>query len=135
MACKHHRIPQTKLYRFRWVECQLDALRICKRPNDVRQSLKELPRTLDKTYDRILENIPEDDRRDVYSVIQMLAASCRPLTIDEVAEALAVDYENKTFDPINGRLMDKYEILKFCSSLSPFRESGRGTSSYSKSID
>ena len=117
MACKHHRIPQTKLYRFRWVECQLDALRICKRPNDVRQSLKELPKTLDKTYDRILENIPEDDRRDVYSVIQMLAVSYRPLTIDEVAEALAVDYEIETFDPVDGRLMDKYDILKFCSSL------------------
>src|SRR5438876_11023974 len=113
MACKHHRFPQTKLYRFRWVECQLDALRICKRPNDVRQSLKELPKTLDKTYDRILENIPEDDRRDVYSVIQMLAVSYRPLTIDEVAEALAVDYENETFDPVDGRLMDKYDILKF----------------------
>src|SRR5208283_1737115 len=117
MECKHHRFAQAKLRRFRWIECQLDTLRNCRRPKDVKKSLKELPQTLDKTYDRILENIPCRDRNDVYSVIQLLAVSCRPLTIDEVAEALAIDSETETFDREESGFMNKYDILKICTSL------------------
>jgi hypothetical protein len=47
----------------------------------------------------------------------MLAVSYRPLTIDEVAEALSIDYENETMDPEGSGLMNKYDILKMCSSL------------------
>jgi hypothetical protein len=79
--------------------------------------LKELPKTLDETYDRILTGISSQDHDDVYSVIQMLAVSQRPLTIDEVAEALTIDYENETFDREEGGFMNKYDILKMCSSL------------------
>ncbi|KAH9071664.1 hypothetical protein EDB83DRAFT_2517478 [Lactarius deliciosus] len=41
---------------FRWVFCQLDALRHCFPPN-LRQFLNELPETLDETYERILRGI------------------------------------------------------------------------------
>ena len=117
MECKHNRFAQAKLRRFRWIECQLDTLRNCRRQKDVKKSLKELPQTLDKTYDRILENIPYEDRKNVYSVIQMLTVFCHPLISDEVAEALAVDYEIEMFDREEDGLMNKYDILKICTSL------------------
>jgi hypothetical protein len=83
----------------------------------VENSLKELPKTLDETYDRILRSIPIEDRKDVHSVLQILAVSYRPLSIDEVAEALSIDCESGTFNREEGGLMNKYDILKICSSL------------------
>jgi hypothetical protein len=103
--------------RFRWIECQLDTLRKCRRPRDVEKSLKELPKTLDETYDRILRSIPSQDQKDVYSIIQILAVSYHPLTLDEIAEALSIDFESETFNRDEIGVMDKYDILKMCSSL------------------
>jgi hypothetical protein len=80
-------------------------------------SLNELPETLDETYDRIFRSIPSQDRNDVYSIIQMLAVCCRPLTLDEVSEALSVNIESETIDREDVGFMDKYDILKICSSL------------------
>jgi hypothetical protein len=90
---------------------------MCKRPRDIENSLKELPRTLDETYDRILRSIPSEYQKDVHSVIQMLAVSYRPLTLDEVAEALSIDFRSEAFNRDDFGFMDKYEILKICSSL------------------
>jgi hypothetical protein len=116
MECKQY-LFQADLYRFRWVECQLDTLRKCRRPRDVEKALNELPETLDETYNRILRNIPPQDRNDVFSIIQMLAVSYRPLTLDEVSEALSIDFESETVNREDVGLMDKYDILKICSSL------------------
>ena len=84
---------------------------------DIRKALKQLPKTLDETYDRILSNIADEDRRDAYSAMQLLVISFRPLTIDEVAEAIAVDCENDIFEPEDHRLGDVYDLLTICSSL------------------
>jgi hypothetical protein len=72
---------------------------------------------LDETYERILKSIPSEDRKDVYSIVQMLAVSFCPLTIDEVAEALAIDTESGEFNRETSGFMNKYDILKICSSL------------------
>jgi hypothetical protein len=72
---------------------------------------------LDETYDRILRGIPSQDRDDVYTIIQMLAVSYRPLTLDEVSDALSIDFESETVNREDVGLMDKYDILKICSSL------------------
>src|SRR5277367_4512092 len=108
--------------RFRWVVCQLDTLRRCLKPSAVRKTLKELPKTLDETYDRILLNIPHDYHHDAQVVFSLLAFAHRPISLLEAAEAVAIDLENGSFDPRN-RLPDPCSILKICSSfvtLSPF---------------
>ena len=104
------------IQRFRWVECQLDTLKKCYNLFAIRKSLGELPSTLDKTYDRILNSIPEMHRREAHCVMQVLAVTYRPLKIDEVAEAVAVDCENEIFNP-EYRLQDPEDILEICSSL------------------
>lgn len=43
--------------RFRWVFCQLEALRKCLSPATLRSSLVTLPRTLDETCERIMHEI------------------------------------------------------------------------------
>jgi hypothetical protein len=47
----------------------------------------------------------------------MLAVSYRPLSIDEVAEALSIDYGSERFNQEEGGFMNKYDILKICPSL------------------
>jgi len=82
----------------------------------VRRALCTLPRTLDDTYDRILTNIPPEYRREAHYALQMLTVSIRPLTLSEVAEAVAVDCENEKFDP-EDRLREPEALLEICSSL------------------
>lgn len=83
------------------MECQLNALRKCITPSAIRKALSHLPKTLDETYDRILKNIPLEYQREASCVLHLLIVSRRPLTLEEVAEAVIVDCENEVFDPEN----------------------------------
>jgi ankyrin repeat protein len=79
--------------RFRWVACQLEVLRKCLARN-VERVLGELPKSLDETYMRLLEGIDEANRDDVYRLLQCLVVAIRPLTVEELAEILAIDFED-----------------------------------------
>ncbi|KAK2008237.1 hypothetical protein LZ32DRAFT_609590 [Colletotrichum eremochloae] len=58
---------------FRWVVCQIDALRRVKGTSAaIRKELRNLPKTLDETYDRIFEMIPEEDWIVVRSTMQWI---------------------------------------------------------------
>ena len=102
--------------RFRWVECQLESLKRCVTPAAVRKALSQLPKTLDETYNRILKCVPAEYQREIRCALHLLVISCRPLTLYEVAEAVAVDYEDQKFD-VENRLRDPHDILEMCSSL------------------
>jgi ankyrin repeat protein len=79
------------LNRFRWVFCQLEALRHCFPPS-VRHILEELPETLDETYERILRDINKANRDHANRLLQCLTVAVRPLRVEELAEVLAVDF-------------------------------------------
>ncbi|KAF8517231.1 hypothetical protein JB92DRAFT_2679081, partial [Gautieria morchelliformis] len=105
--------------RFRWVACQLDALRKCRSPAALQKTLKSLPKTLYQTYDKILSDILEDDRQDALTLLKWLAFSVRPISLDEAVEVLATDptaEDCPLFDP-RRRLRHAQEILIICSSL------------------
>jgi ankyrin repeat protein len=103
--------------RFRWAECQLDTLGKCRNRVMIRKALAALPPTLDMTYDRILCSIAEEDVDYAIRVLLWLAFSDRPLTVDEVAEVIAIDVaRNPAFDR-EDTLEDPLEALDICSSL------------------
>ncbi|KAF5339948.1 hypothetical protein D9758_016763 [Tetrapyrgos nigripes] len=81
----------------RWVDCQLTALDGIKMPKRVRKALKSLPKTLQETYAKILEQVEEELRDDVNTIFQWLLFAYRPLTVGEIQHILAVDVEEKTF--------------------------------------
>ncbi|KAF8527082.1 hypothetical protein JB92DRAFT_1002439 [Gautieria morchelliformis] len=104
---------------FRWVGCQLDALRKCRTPAAFEEALTHLPKTLNQTYDRILAAIDEDDRRDALSLLQWLAFSVGMISTDEAVEVLATNPDARQgplFDR-HRRLRDPGDILTICSSL------------------
>jgi hypothetical protein len=93
------------------------VLRKCLKVGAIRKTLKSLPKTLDETYDRILCGIDELYRDDTYRVLLWLAFSARPVTLAEVAEALAIDVDNYCVLDADERFGDPCDILALCSSL------------------
>src|SRR5437667_10514282 len=85
--------------RFRWVECQLNALRVCRNVEDVENALTDLPPDLDITYDRILNNVVhENERKRARCILQLITVSVRFLTVEEMNEALIVDCDKENIN-------------------------------------
>src|ERR1700761_7778881 len=78
--------------RFRWVFCQLETLRQCL-PQSVRRTLNELPESLDDTYERVVMEIKGANQSHAYRMLQCLTVAIRPLTVEELAELLAFDFD------------------------------------------
>jgi len=106
-------------HRFRWVFCQLEILSQSF-PSSVRRILKELPESLDQTYERVLREIRKANQGHAYRLLQCLVVAVRPLRVEELAEVLAVDFEVEGTPMLNPgwRWSDHQEaVLSACSSL------------------
>ena len=57
--------------RFRWVVCQLDALRKCLTTGHIKKALQQLPKTLDDTYNRILDQIDDEYCQFAYDIFTL----------------------------------------------------------------
>ena len=105
--------------RFRWVYCQLETLRRCFPPS-IRQTLEELPATLDETYERALLGIDNEKREYAERFFHCLAVSVRPLRAEELAEAIVVNLRTEAGLTVDAgwRPQDPEEaVLRTCSSL------------------
>lgn len=109
--------------RFRWVSCQLDALKKCVKPANALRQLENLPKDLEETYTRILQKVPSENEVELRSILMLLCFSTRPMTIQEVAEATAVNLEAQIFSQ-DERFGDPYDMLALCSSLVSFTDVG-----------
>jgi hypothetical protein len=94
----------------------------------VRRTLDELPESLDETYERILKEIKKPNRDHARRLLQCLVVAIRPLRMEELAEVLAVDFDNgdgnPKFNP-KWRWEDEEQVLlASCSSLIAIVESG-----------
>ncbi|KAH8979087.1 hypothetical protein EDB92DRAFT_2074137 [Lactarius akahatsu] len=77
---------------FRWVFCQLETLRQCL-PQSVRRTLNELPESLDGTYERVMMEIKKANQVHAYRMLQCLTVAVRPLSVAELAELLAFNFD------------------------------------------
>ncbi|KAH9061879.1 hypothetical protein EDB87DRAFT_1830686 [Lactarius vividus] len=104
---------------FRWVFCQLEILRHCF-PSSVLSILKQLPESLDETYERILREISRANGEHAYRLLQCLTVAVRPLRVEELAEVLAINFNAGGGPKLNTdwRWEDNEEaVLSACSSL------------------
>ena len=66
-------------------------MKSCCTSNDAREALRTLPKTLEKTYDRILGMIPKRSQSYVQAALQWIACSARPLSPNELAVVAVID--------------------------------------------
>jgi hypothetical protein len=94
----------------------------------VRRTLRELPDSLDETYERILKEIKKPNRSLAQRVLQCLVVAIRPLRVAELAEVLAVDFDDSEGIPrlnADWRWEEQEQALLFaCSSLIAIVEDG-----------
>ncbi len=85
--------------------------------------LKELPETLDETYERMLREINKANWDHAHRLLQCLTVAVRPLRVAELAEVLAIDFGIATREGTSKlntdwRWEDNEEaVLTACSSL------------------
>ena len=101
--------------------CQLETLRQCL-PQSVRHTLNELPESLDETYERLMMEIKRANQVHAYRMLQCLAVAVRPLSVTELAELLAFDFDGSKdgIPKLNSdwRWEDHEQaVLSTCSSL------------------
>jgi hypothetical protein len=109
------------------VFCQLEVIRHCFPPS-VRRVLKELPESLDGTYERVLKEIRMANRPHAHRLLQCLVVAVRPLRVEELAEVIAFDFNAQGTPGLHTgwRWEDQEEaVLSACSSLVSIIRDGR----------
>jgi Ankyrin repeats (3 copies) len=92
-------------------------------PRNIRNVLADLPRKLDKTYEKALLGIHEEKREYALQVYQCLVVSIRPLRVEELADILAIGFDeaaspvfNAAWRPENAEEAEE-AVMSACSSL------------------
>ncbi|KAK3299419.1 ankyrin repeat-containing domain protein [Chaetomium fimeti] len=100
---------------FRWVECQFAALEACPGSKTRLDALLgSLPRTLDKTYERMLHNIEEESVDDAKRILTLLCIAKRPLQVEELIDGIAVELGDDAKFNEDSRLMNQDDIRHIC---------------------
>jgi ankyrin repeat protein len=83
----------------------------------VRLALKTLPKDLNETYDRILQNIPRTCAPNAIKLLQLLVFSKRPLLLEEVVDAVATDPDLEASFAFENRMYPPTAVIGYCPSL------------------
>ncbi|KAM3084155.1 hypothetical protein ACMFMF_001512 [Clarireedia jacksonii] len=103
---------------FRWVDCQLQALRKCKKKSALIKALEQLPKDLQEQYTRELASVSEEDSEDALTLLKWLTFPQRKIRVEEALELLDVDYESEEprFIP-DEKVNGSDYVLGLCGSL------------------
>lgn len=105
------------LTRFLWVALQIECLCLEETDESIRQALEDLPEDLTATFYRILKRSrPKSQNSYQRAILGFLLASIRPMTLQELREALAVVPADPTWDP-RKQINDIHHALSSCGSL------------------
>ncbi|KAI0291491.1 hypothetical protein B0F90DRAFT_1776768 [Multifurca ochricompacta] len=80
---------------WQWIICQIKILPGCL-PATVQRVLERMDPSLDGTYARVMQRVPNENWEHAHRMFQFLAASVRPLLVDELSEILTIDYDTGT---------------------------------------
>ncbi|KAH7199198.1 hypothetical protein BKA60DRAFT_500612 [Fusarium oxysporum] len=101
---------------FLWVVLQINSVCLAKTDESIRHALADLPRDLPGTFSRILEESAALGKEDQRRALELITAACRPLTTDELREALGVVPGDADWNPAR-MPNDIYAALACCGSL------------------
>ena len=101
---------------FLWVALQIQSLCTMNSDHAIREALSDLPKDLSETYARILYKSGLSDPELQAKTLQLVLAARRPLTTDELLEALSVIPGDASWDPSRA-LNSIYSALGCCGCL------------------
>ncbi|KAF2675922.1 hypothetical protein K458DRAFT_447792 [Lentithecium fluviatile CBS 122367] len=101
---------------FLWVALQIQSLCDMKTDQAIRDALTDLPKDLSETFSRILHNSRGSGQSYQTQILQLILAAYRPLTADELREALSVVPGDTIWTP-SRLLNDVYSALACCGCL------------------
>ena len=101
---------------FLWTALQIDSLCYMKTDDTIRQALQNLPKDLSETFSRILNRSREIGEPYQKRILELVTAAQRPLTAEELREALSVVPGDATWNPAKA-LNDVFSVLTCCGSL------------------
>ncbi|KAF4970659.1 hypothetical protein FSARC_2364 [Fusarium sarcochroum] len=85
---------------FRWADLQIRALTGQVRDRDVRRALPRLPQGLEATYERMLQQIEDNNKfEEAYAIFRWLAFSTTQLNLSALAELTAFEIEDPEQPP------------------------------------
>lgn len=100
------------------MDCQLQAIRKCRKVTSLHHVLTQLPKDLHEQYTRDLAKIPDEDAEDALKLLQWLTFPQRPLRLDEAVDLLAVDLKiDRPVFHSSERTMFPNQIPLMCGSL------------------
>ena len=85
----------------------------------IKAALTSLPKGLDDTYERILQQIiskTPEKIEEVKAILQWLVESMAPMTLYELAEAISIQSDDTSLDP-DGITTDPEDLVAMCRSL------------------
>ena len=85
----------------------------------IKAALTSLPKGLDDTYERILQQIiskTPEKVEEVKTILQWLVESMAPMTLHELAEAISIEPNDTELDP-DGITTDPEDLVAMCRSL------------------
>ncbi|KAH7136519.1 ankyrin repeat protein [Dactylonectria macrodidyma] len=101
---------------FRWAKLCMDRLSVLRTGRDVRGALQNLPTTLNDSYVAIFGRILDHDREIAREALMWLCFSLRPLTLDELAEAVVLRESDVNIND-DCRLTRPILIIDICRDL------------------
>lgn len=101
---------------FLWVVLQIRSLCAMQTDHDIREALADLPRDLSQIYSRILQKSSRPNQPLRSDIFKLILSARRPLSADEMREALSVTPGNTTWNHAK-RLNSIYPALATCGCL------------------
>ncbi|GKZ46197.1 hypothetical protein AbraIFM66951_009104 [Aspergillus brasiliensis] len=101
---------------FLWAALQIEALCLERTDADVREAIANLPKDLSALYTMILKKSSLSGATFQSKILDLVTIACRPLTTEEMREALSVVPWKTSWDPAR-RLNDIHATLACCGSL------------------
>jgi ankyrin repeat domain-containing protein 50 len=103
--------------RFRWVALQIDELSDCTTMKSLHHTLHSLPKTLDETYNRILDKVKEHNRPLVQHILECVCFFVRPISVEEVRHIWRIGNHRKPPFDSEDALFDQKDVIDLCSGL------------------
>lgn len=101
---------------FLWVALQIESLCAMETDEAISRALKDLPKGLSETFERILQRSRRLGHSYQKSILELVTVAQRPLTLEELREALSVAPGDSKWNP--ARLLNNiHSALACCGSL------------------